>query len=119
MSPDSKSYVPKKLRRLAMLAEEIQTLEDTTPQKARRIMETFEEALHSPVGCAIKISKPNDELRVTEWEYDCLAVLDLFWKSVKKDIQDMVTYTQQLRMAQEFHSEDIKLILEEVIKHFL
>ena len=41
------------------------------------------------------------------------------WKSVKEDVQDIVTYTQQLGMAQEFHSEDIKLLLEAVTKHFL
>ena len=30
-----------------------------------------------------------------------------------------MTYTQQLGMAQEFHSEDIKLLLEAVTKHVL
>ena len=43
----------------------------------------------------------------------------MFWKSVKEDIQDIGTYTQQLGMAQEFHSEDIKLLLEAVTKYFL
>ena len=43
----------------------------------------------------------------------------MFWKSVKEDIEDIVIYTQQLGMAQEFHSEDIKLLLEAVTTHFL
>ena len=102
-----------------MLPEEIQKLVDTTPQKLRQIIETFEEALHSPVGYSIKLSKPNYESRLTEWEYDCPAALDVFWNSVKEDTQEIVTYTQQLGMAQDFHSKDIKLLLEAVTKHFL
>ena len=119
MSSDSKSYVPKRSRKLAMLLEEIQRLVDTTLRKPRRIVQMFEEALHSPVEYSIKVSKPNDESRLTEWEYDCPAALDMFWKSVKEDIQDIVMYTEQLGMAQEFHSEDIKLLLEAVTKYFL
>ena len=42
----------------------------------------------------------------------------MLWKSVKEDIQDIVTYMQQFGMAQEFHSEYIKLLLEGVTKHF-
>ena len=102
-----------------MLPEEIQKLVDTTSQKPRRIIQTFEAALHSPVEYSIKVTKPNDESRLTEWEYDYPAALDVFWKLVKEDIQDIVTYTEQLGMAQEFHSEDIKLLLEAVTKHFL
>ena len=101
-----------------MLLKEIQRLVDTTPRKLREIIQTFEEALYAPVGNSMKVSQPKDESRLTEWEYDCPAVPDVFWKSVKEDMQDIVTYTQQLRMAQEFHSEDIKLCLEAVTKHF-
>ena len=43
----------------------------------------------------------------------------MLWKSVTKDIQDMMTCAQQLGMAQEFYFENIKLLLEVVIKHFL
>ena len=67
---------------------------------------------------SIKLSKPNDEFRLTDWEYDCPAAPVVFWKSVKQDIQDIVTYTQQLGMAQEFHYEDIQLLLEVAIKYF-
>ena len=56
---------------------------------------------------------------MTEWEYDCPAAPDVFWKTMKENIQDIVTYTQQLGMAQEFHSVDVKLLLEAVIKDFL
>ena len=108
MSSDSKSYVPKKSKRLVILPEELQRLVDTTPRKPKQIIQTLEVVLHSLVGYSIKVSKPNDESRLIEWEYDCLAVPDVFWKSVKEDIQDIVTYTQQLGMAQESHSEDIK-----------
>ena len=79
----------------------------------------FEEALHAPVGYSIKVSKPNDKSWLTEWEYDCPAAPDVLWKSVKDDIQDIVTYMQQLGMAQEFYSEYIKLLLEAVTKHCL
>ena len=75
--------------------------------------------LHLQSGYSIKISHANDESRFTEWAYDCPAAPEVFWKSIKEDIQDIVTYTQQLYMAQEFHSEDIKLLLEAVTKHFL
>ena len=102
-----------------MLPEEIQRLVDTTPRKPRRIIHTFEEALHSLVGYVINVSKPNDKSRLTEWKYDYPAALDVFWKSVKEEIQDIVPYTQHLGMAQEFHSADIRLLLEAVIKHFL
>ena len=102
-----------------MLPEKIQRLVDTTPRKPRGIIQTFEETLHSPVVYSIKVSKPNDQSRLTEWECDCHAAPDVFWKSVKEDIQDIVTYTQQLSMAQDFHSEDIKLLLEGVTKYFL
>ena len=61
MSSDSKSYILKKSRRLAILPEEIQRVVDTTPHKAREIIQTFEETLHSPVGYSIKVSKPNDK----------------------------------------------------------
>ena len=82
-----------------MLLEEIQRLVDTTAQKSRRIIQMFEEALHIPVGYSIKISKPKDEFRLSEWEYDYAAAPDVFWKSVREDIQDIMTYTQQLGMA--------------------
>ena len=66
MSSDSKSYVKKKSRRLALLPEEIQKLVDTTAWKQRGIIQTFEEALYALVGYSIKVSKPNDESRLTE-----------------------------------------------------
>ena len=118
MSSDSMTCVPKKSIRLAMLPEKIQRLVDTILQSPRQIIQTFEEALHIPVSYSIKVSQSNDEFRLTEWEYECAAALDVFWKSVKQDIQVIVTYRQQLGMAQEFHSEDIKLLLEAVTKHF-
>ena len=102
-----------------MLPEEIQRLVNTTLRKLRRIIQIFEEALHALVGYSIKVSKPNVESRSTEWEYDCAVAPDVFWKSGKEAMQDIVTYTQQLGMAQEFHSEDIKLVLEAVTKYFL
>ena len=61
--------------------------------------------------------KSNDECHSTEWKYHCPAVLDVFGKLVKHDIQHIATYKQQLSMAQEFYSEDIKLLLEAVTKH--
>ena len=64
-----------------MLPEEILRLVDTTPRKPRRIIQMFEEALHALVGYSIKVSKPNDESRLTEWEYGCPAAPDVFWKS--------------------------------------
>ena len=119
MLSNSKSYIPKKSRRLALLLEKIQRPVDTTPRKPRRIIQRFEEVLHSPVGYAIQVAKPNEESLLTKWKYDCPAASDVFVKSVKEDIQDIVTYTQQLGMAQEFHSQDVKLLLEALIKHFL
>ena len=79
----------------------------------------FEVALHSLVSYSIKVSKPNNDSHLTEGEYDCPVALDVFGKSVKDDIQDIRTYTQQLGMAQEFHPEDIKLLWEVVKKYFL
>ena len=61
-----------------MLAAEIQRLLDTTHQKPRRIIQTFEEALHSPVGYTSKCAKPNDESRLTKLKYDCPAAPNLF-----------------------------------------
>ena len=54
-----------------------------------------------------------------EWENDCPVALDVSWKSVNEHIQDIVTYMPQLRLAPQFHSKDIKFLLEAVIKHFL
>ena len=102
-----------------MLPEEIQNLVDTTLQKPRRIIQMFEEELPLSVGYSIQVAEPNDKSRLTEWEYDYTASLDAFWTSVEEDIQDILTYTQQLSMAQEFHSVDIKLLLETVTKHLL
>ena len=104
---------------LAILPEEILRLVDTTLWKARGIIKTFEQALHLPVGYSIKVSKANDESRLTEWEFDCPTVLEVFWESVKEDILDIVTFMQQLGMAEEFHSEDIKLLSKAVTKDFL
>ena len=92
---------------------------NTTPQKLRGIIEIFVEALHKPVGNSIKVSQPNNESCLTELEYECPVALDMFWKLVKEDIQDIATYIQQLSTAQELHSEDIKLLLKAVTKHFL
>ena len=92
MLSNTKSDVPKKWRRLAILQEQIQKLVDTTLRKQRRTIQTFEEALHLPVSYLIKVSKPNYKFRLTEWEYNCPAALDVFWKSGKEDIQDIVTY---------------------------
>ena len=78
----------------------------------------FEEALYSPVGYSIKLSKPNDKSRLTEWEYDCAAAPDVFLKSIKENIPDIITYTQQLGMAHKCHSKYLKLLLEVVTKYF-
>ena len=43
----------------------------------------------------------------------------MFWKSVTEDMQNVVTCTEQLGMAQEFQCEDVKLLLAVVTKHFL
>ena len=118
MFSDLKSCIPKKLKRLAMLPEEIPRVVNTTRQKLRQMIQTFEEALHSPVSYSRKVWKSNDEFRLTEWEYDCSAVPNMFLKSVKQDIQDIITYTHQLGMAPEFNSKDIKLSLKAVTKHF-
>ena len=118
MSSDSRSYVLKKSRRLAMLPAEIQRLVDATPRKPRRIIKTFEEVLYSLAHNSIQITKPNDKFWLTEWQYDCPAAPHVFWKSVKQDIKDIMTYMQQLGMAQEFHSQNVKLLLEAVTKHF-
>ena len=61
MLSDSKSYTSKMSRKLAILPEEIQRLVHTTAQKPRQIVQTFEEALHLPVGDSIQVSKPNEE----------------------------------------------------------
>ena len=111
--------MPQKSKWLAVLPEEIQSLVDTTLQKPRQIIQMFEEALHLPIGYSIEVSKPNNKSQLTEWEYNCPAALEVFWKPVKEDIQDIVTYMQQLCMAQQFHSEDIKLLLEAVTEHVL
>ena len=81
-------------------------------------IERFEEVLYALVDYSLEVSKPNNEFRLTEWEYTCPVAPDVFWKLVKQHIQDNVTYTQQLGMAQEFHCEYIKLLLEVVIKYF-
>ena len=47
------------------------------------------------MGYSIKLSKPYDKSWLTEPEYDCPVARDVFWKSVKEDIQDIVTYMQQ------------------------
>ena len=119
MLPDSNNYVQKKSKRLAILTKEKQILVDTTLQKPSQIIQMFEEALYSLVGDSIKVSTPNDEFQLSEWEYDCPAAPAVFWKYVKEVIQDIVTYTPQLGMAQEFHSKNIKLLLAAVTKHFL
>ena len=65
MLSDSKSHIPKKSKRLAILREAIQKLVDKTPLKLRYIIRTFEEALHSPVPYSVKVSKANDKSRLT------------------------------------------------------
>ena len=82
-----------------MLPQELQRLVDMTPQILRWIIQKFEEALHALVGYVIKFSKPNNKFWLTKWEYDCSVAPDVFWMSVKEDIQDIVTYMQQLSMA--------------------
>ena len=79
----------------------------------------LEEALCSLAGCSIKVSKANIESPLTELEYNCPTGPDVFWNPVKKHMQNIMTHTQQLGMAQEFHSEDIKLLLEAATKDFL
>ena len=80
---------------------------------------TLEAALYALVCYATKVFKPNDKSELREQEYDCLAVPNILWKLVKKDIQDIITCTQQLDMAQKFHAKDIKLLLKTATKHFL
>ena len=102
-----------------MLLKEMQKLVDTNPRKPRRRIQAFEEALDLLVIYSIKISKARDESRLTEWEDDCPTAPDVSWKSVKDDIQDIVMYTLQWGIAQEFHSEHIKLLPEVRRNHFL
>ena len=75
MSCNSKSYVPKKLRKLGMLWHVIPSPVETIPQKLRRIIQPFEEALDLAVGNSMKVSKPNDESLLAQGEYDCPALL--------------------------------------------
>ena len=102
-----------------MLPEDIQRLVHTTPRQSREIIQLFEVGLQSLVGYSIKVSKPIDKSRLTDWEYDCPAAPDVFGKPVKENIQDIVTYMQQLGKAQELHLQDIKLLLEAITKYFL
>ena len=81
-------------------------------------MQTFEMALHLPVEYSIKVSIPDHKFRLTQWEYECPAAPDVFCKSIKEDMQDIVIYVQQLDMAQRFHFSDMKLLLAAVTKHF-
>ena len=55
------------------------------------MIKIFEETLHLPMGYSIKVSQSKDKSRLTEWEYDCPAALNVFWKLVKEDMQDIVT----------------------------
>ena len=79
---DSKSYISTKSRKLTMLPEEIHKVVEATSQKERRIIATFEEALHIPVDYAIKISKPANEYQLSEWECDCPTAPDVFYVMV-------------------------------------
>ena len=119
MSSDSNIYVLQESKRVAMLSEEIEWPVHTTLWKPRRIVQMFGEVLHSPLGYAIKVSEPNYKFRFREWEYNYFTEADLFWKSVKEDIPDVVTYIKQLGMAQKFRTKDIQLLFEAVTKHFL
>ena len=47
----------------------------------------------------LAVSKPKDQFLLTGWKYDCPVALDVFWKSVKEDILDIVKHTQQVSMA--------------------
>jgi len=42
-----------------------------------------------------------------------------FWKKESQRIDEILAYTQRLGLAQEYHDEDIKLLLEAVGKHYL
>ena len=79
----------------------------------------FEKVLNSPMGYSIKVSKPNEESRLTEWGYHCPVAPYAFWKSVKEYIQDIMPYRQQVAMSHEYYIEYIKLLWEAVTKHFL
>ena len=85
-----------------MLREEILRLVDTTTHMLKQIIQTSEQVLHATVRYGIQVFRPNNKSRFTEWEYDCTAVPDLYCKSVKENILDIVTYTQQLGIAEEF-----------------
>ena len=78
-----------------------------TPQKPSQIILTFEEALHVQVAYSTNVSTGNDKSWLTEWDCDCPAAPDVLQKSVKAEMQDIVTDTQQLGMAQKFCSEDV------------
>ena len=67
----------------------------------------------------MKVPKPNNKFQLTEWKQDCPAVPNVLQKLVKEDIEDIMRYIQQLSIAQEFYSENIKLLLEAVTKHVL
>lgn len=102
-----------------MLREEIQRLVDTTLPKSRQIIPTFEGVLYLLVGYSIKVFKLGDMSQVTEWKHRCPTVLDVFLTLVNVDILLVETDTQQLGIAQELYSVDIKVLLDVVKKHFL
>lgn len=88
-------------------------------EKVRQIIDKFKEVLHLLVDYSIKLSKSNNNFWLTEWDYHCPVAPEVFWRSVKEHIWDVVQYTQKLSCEQEFNTDNIKLILSAIEMHVL
>jgi len=116
-------YTYHKLRRLAMIPEDIKKLIANTPRKKPDTpeLQTFEDSIKpSPLTIyTFDVLKPEEDSPLTTWEFESPLVTETKWEKVQPQIHDILTFTQMLGYLHSFHPKDIQLLLEATTKHYL
>jgi len=122
-SKKDKPYTYHKLRRLAMIPDDIKKLISDTLRKKRDNPkpQTFEESVKLPplTVYTVDVGKAEEDSPITTWEFESPTMTEANWKKVQPQIHDILAFTQTLGYLHCFHPKDIQLLLEATTKHYL
>jgi len=122
-SKTDKPYTYHKLRRLAIIPEDIKKVISDILRKKRDNPEpqVFQESGKLPplTIYTVEVLKPEEDSPLTTWEFESPPMTEANWKKVQPQIHDIHAFTQTLGYFHCFPPKDIQLLLEATTKHYL
>ena len=104
-----------------MLPEEIQQLIENTPRKEGKIKTPtlFDAALEPALIFQFNIAKLKQERVLHHMRVDTPPFVRTFHDQHEKELQNILKYVQTLGLVNASHSQDIALLAEAAVKHYL